>query len=174
MFDLNDFDLDEEIQAWCEAVHPRDRERQARIDELADHLHCEVERLMGEGLSKADAFMAATNQVGDSDELSQEHSKNRGRWGRWSYVLGCLCRLNSKALGSELSEKERASLIIVVSLFFAGAMVTTSFFLRDSEHSQTATYMWIAIWWVPYSVLSSADSRECGKKGKGTRTGPAA
>ena len=65
------------IHEWCEAVLAQSGNSTASIDELADHLYCEIERLMAEGLSATDAFTVATEQMGDSNLLRTEFAKNR-------------------------------------------------------------------------------------------------
>ena len=63
------------------------------------------------------------------------------------------------ALKSRLTPAQASALLIGTSLFFAGAMIVTSWLLRGSEHAQTATYVLIAVWWIPFSLLTGAACR---------------
>jgi len=54
----------------------------AGMDELLDHIHCEVEEARRGGLDDAAAFAAATARLGDSAALAREYRKNYGRFAR--------------------------------------------------------------------------------------------
>lgn len=156
------FDLDAAIEAWCRQVHPDGPEAELRAAELADHLHCEVDRLREEGLDAEPAFLRATSALGDPDALRSE-ARRAGRTVR--SVAWALCTLNSRRLGVLLSAPERAALLLTLSLVFAGAMMATSALLGDADSSQTATHLWIAVWWIPFSVIAAAQSpAESGRK----------
>ena len=150
------FELEREVLAWCRSIHASGPDRQERTDELADHLFCEIDRLTAQGLSDEQAFQMATRRMGETDALIQEHSKNTGGASKVWSVFRALGTCNSGALGEMLSDKERSALLIAVSLVFAGAMLFASYLMRASEHSQTVTYALIAVWWIPFSVLSTA------------------
>ena len=158
------FNLNDEVLAYCQAVYPSGLDRQARIDELADHLYCEIDRWIGEGLSEQEAFLRATDRLGAADDLAQEHLRAQTGLQKHAGVLFALCTFNVKALRRSLTAAEASAWIIGVSLFFAGLMIATALFTTGSESSQIGTYLWIAIWWVPYSLLCSVS----GEKGKAT------
>ena len=49
-----------------------------------------------------------------------------------------------------MKPKTVAFLLIAVSLAFAGAIVLSSYLLKESayaHHADTITYLWIALWW---------------------------
>lgn len=73
-----------------------------------------------------------------------------------------------EAVTKALSPRRASVLLIAISLLFAAAMIAAAWFLRGSEHAQTVVFLLIAVWWVPFSVLSSASTatrrRRCGKK----------
>ena len=135
------FDLDREVHAWCRSIHTTWFNRDARVEELKDHLYCEIERLRAEGLSDEQAFLYATERLGSVDELLTEHAKNRHWLVGWR---------------DSMSLKKAASLIIAISLLFAAAIILSSYLLNDTQyeqHSQTVVYLLIALWWIPYSIL---------------------
>ncbi len=147
------FNLRDEIAAYCQSVYPAGVHRQARIDELADHLHCEVERWMGEGLSEQEAFHRAVDQLGSSEDLALESLRAQSAWQRNLDVLIALLTLNAKALNRLLTPAQTSVWIIGVSLFFAGMMTLTSWLKIGFEEPQHWTYLWLAVWWVPYTLL---------------------
>jgi hypothetical protein len=81
------FDLDKEIHAWCRSIHSNGWKRASSNAELMDHLYCEVERLSEEGLSEKQAFLAATERLGNVEDLRIEHSKNRNLLSTFSEFL---------------------------------------------------------------------------------------
>ena len=161
------FDLEAAIDAWCRQVHPAGRAAELRIAELADHLHCEVERRLEEGLDAEHAFHEATVALGDPAALRAEHARAQRTPGA---VAWALCTLNARRLGALLSPPERAALQIGLSLVVAAAMMVTSALLDDADRAQTATHLWIAAWWIPFTVIAAAQSpqdgssRRCGSR----------
>lgn len=45
--------------------------------------------------------------------------------------------------------------IILVSLIAAGAILAASVLLDGRETAQTITYIIIAIWWIPFTILAA-------------------
>ncbi|MFT5194759.1 MAG: hypothetical protein ACI9EW_002180 [Cellvibrionaceae bacterium] len=166
------FNLDKEINAWCRSVHPFGLRHKARISELKDHLYSAVEQHQKEGMSEKEAFFHAIGRMGEASDLAEEHSKNSSIFStiinrmiqfecrllnRWSAVLE-----NSKIpfVSNALSSKWKIGLLnIVVSLFFAGAILISSFFIKDPDMSSSIMYFWIAIWFIPYMFLSTVGMR---------------
>ncbi|MCH9651266.1 MAG: permease prefix domain 1-containing protein [Deltaproteobacteria bacterium] len=160
------FDLDHEIQSWCRSVSTSVWGRDARIEELKDHLYCEVEKLEKSGLSPEQAFRQATEGMGSVEELAAEYSKNRN-------AANLICdkiqetEEGLEQIGNAMSPKKAASLNILVSLLFAAAILLASFFLKDSQYAQHAdvvTFSLIAVWFIPFSILSSAGAKQCKNK----------
>lgn len=81
------FNLDREIDAWCRSIRLKGGKRASSTAELKDHLHCEVGRLSEEGLSEEQAFLAATERMGNVEELRLEYSKNRNLVSTLSHLL---------------------------------------------------------------------------------------
>ena len=159
------FNLPDEIQRYCQSVYPVGAQRDEAIAELSDHLHCEVERWMGEGLSEEAAFQRAIDQVGAAEELAVEGLRAQTGWQRFASVLFALSTLNAKSLTRLLTPTQASAWIIGVSLFFAGMMTLTSRLGLWFDDSQTWTYLWLAVWWVPYSLLcvvaANGPKKEC-------------
>ena len=66
-----------------------------------------------------------------------------------------------------MKPKTLAFLLIAVSLAFAGAIVLSSYLLKGSayaHHADTVTYLWIALWWIPFSYLTMKSSKAEGSK----------
>jgi len=155
------FNLDQAICNWCRSVYPNWWKRDARIAELTDHLYCEVERLCAEGLLEEEAFLVATKRMGNINTLIAEHAKNRS-------VLSMLYDTGMNHLEEwrrPMNPKKASFLIIVISLFFAAAIIVSSYLLGDTQYepySQTVMYLLIALWFIPYSALSMTATGERG------------
>jgi len=65
-----------------------------------------------------------------------------------------------------LSSKKASLYIILISLFFAAAILGASFLLKGSEDRDTVTYLLIAFWIIPSTYFSSKISTKenCRKK----------
>jgi hypothetical protein len=102
------FDLDKEIDAWCRSVRSNGWKRASRNAELKDHLYCEVERLLEEGLSEKQAFLAATERMGNVEDLRLEYSKNRNLVSTFSDFL--------QSRGAEMSKAKPLLPTITMSI----------------------------------------------------------
>lgn len=159
-------DLEHEITRWCRSIHTSWWKRNERVEELKDHLYCEIERLQEDGFSMEESFFMATERLGDADELMNEHSKNRN-------IMSLLfCQIENNMINNPyirsvfMNSKLSAVLIIVVSLIFAAAIVLSSYLLKGSDYaqySQTVTFLLIAVWFIPFSLLTAAGTKhkEC-------------
>ncbi|MEZ4863465.1 MAG: permease prefix domain 1-containing protein [Caldilineaceae bacterium] len=165
-FDM-DFDLDAAVQAWCRSVHTYGWNRQARREELADHLYCEVERLQSEGLTEQAAFRMATERLGDIGLLQAEHTKNATILSIFYTHVEQFAFATLKSGKNSMTPQRAATYNILVSLFFAAAILLASYLIADTQyerHAQTVTHLLIAIWFVPFLWLSAAGndkSRRC-------------
>ncbi len=154
-----DFDLDREVTAWCRAVHPYGWNRRARREELADHLYCEIERLQAAGLSQQAAFRAATTQLGEVAELQSEHTKNATLLSLFYTQVEQFAFATLKSGEQPMTPQRAATYNIVISLFFAAAILLASYLMVNTqyeEYAQTVTYLLIALWFVPFTWLSAA------------------
>ncbi len=69
------FQLDAEIDKWCDALGLQGGDREATINELKDHLHREVKKQQVLGLDAEAAFKVATEKLGDPALLKTEFQK---------------------------------------------------------------------------------------------------
>ena len=58
------------------------------------------------------------------------------------------------------SPKRSATLAILVSLLFAAGMLITSYVMADSPNRETAVFLLIGLWWIPFSYFL-AGNRSC-------------
>ena len=145
------FDLEKAVDEWCRSVHPISFKRKALIRELKDHLYCEIERLQAHGATDKQAFVLATQKMGKLSDLAEEYAKNRNLISRvFSDLFDSV--LNNEEL---MTPKRAATLNILVSIVFALAMLASSYFLRDTTLSETVLFILIALWWIPFSMLTA-------------------
>lgn len=53
-----------------------------------------------------------------------------------------------------MSNKKINILQIGIALFFAAAIILSTYLMKGSEHSDTVMYLLIALWFVPFLYLS--------------------
>lgn len=58
-----------------------------------------------------------------------------------------------------MNTKKIILLQIGIALLFAGAILISSYFMNNSEHSQTITFLLIALWFIPFSYLLKIRSK---------------
>ena len=153
------FDLNKEIRAWCRSALP-DGCGDDQLAELEDHLHCEIERLQGEGLDETTAFDRATKRLGEARILMNEYSKNQ------SFVAR-LCALDRRLSGAEnirnpAVKKLAGRLVVGQSILWAAAMLATALLTRGSENAgYLVTVVFVPLWFASYllinTTLKSAD-----------------
>lgn len=74
------FDLKREVDAWSEKAYAGPcRGKAATLDELKDHLHCEIERLEAAGKTREEAFRIATEKLGESTRVASGSRNGRSR-----------------------------------------------------------------------------------------------
>ncbi len=81
--DRDPFDLDLEIEQWVRQVISARCASAEALDELTDHLQCEIAFLVDQGVTVELAFAQATAKLGGASELRAEYQKQR-RDNRWS------------------------------------------------------------------------------------------
>ncbi len=62
-----------------------------------------------------------------------------------------------------MSLKKATFLNIGISIIFAVVMIFTTSFLDGSEYEQIVTFLWIALWFIPFSLLSRVSVKELKK-----------
>ncbi len=94
------FDVDKAVDEWSRSFAGTWCGRNDRIEELKDHLFCEIEQNVREGLSEESAFLAATRRFGISEEIKSEFRKGRK-------IASILCESDSE-FGFDMSTKQLA------------------------------------------------------------------
>jgi hypothetical protein len=59
-----------------------------------------------------------------------------------------------------MTRKQSAVAIIAVSIFFAIAILISSYLLAETDHGDTAMFILIALWFIPFTYLSAKASKE--------------
>ncbi|MFK7958128.1 MAG: permease prefix domain 1-containing protein [Lysobacterales bacterium] len=74
------FNLDAEITRWCDrlAGASADQDGGPDAEEMSDHLHCQVDEMISQGLDPATAFVRAIESLGDPAVLHAEMEKASG------------------------------------------------------------------------------------------------
>ena len=54
-----------------------------------------------------------------------------------------------------MTNKKINFLQIGIALFFAAAIILSTYLMKGSEHSDTVMFILIALWFIPYLYLSS-------------------
>jgi hypothetical protein len=147
------FDLDKAIRQWCEIALSADSIHSRNIDELMDHLHCEVESIMETGkqssspISDKEAFAIAIKRVGESNVIADEYGKNRT-------LLQKLCALEYGRVGDQVSDqplnKQLSHMKISNAILWATALLASAIILKDSEE----LYKLMFIVLIPLSSMS--------------------
>jgi len=151
------FDVAQAVDRWCDSVYPHWWQRAAQIAELKDHLYCAIEQLQEEGWSAEQAFLQATEKMGTVDALAREYTKNRNFLRLWADYLQAQGRKNVENWSNAMDPRKKAFLLIGISLFFAVAIILSDLLVEQSlyaQYAQLVTYLWVAIWFVPFSILS--------------------
>jgi hypothetical protein len=131
------FELDREVTAWSEAVHADRCRGSASVDELRDHLYCEIDRARAEGLSDEQAFAAAVAKLGPATTLASEHAKNRS-------LLGTLCAAAARLERGESSAQAR-SLLMAHAIVWASVMIATALMMKKSAGVQATEWLILLI-----------------------------
>jgi len=128
------FDLNAAVQQWCELVLSSDSIKNTNIDELKDHLHCQIESFLEQGQNPQQAFKLAINKMGEIDMLADEYSKNRT-------FLNKLCAFEYGTVGNKANQPANVkSLIIQQSILWAAAMLATSLLIADKQQAMSVIF----------------------------------
>jgi hypothetical protein len=146
------FDLDREVRAWSAQVHAERCQRSMGVDELVDHLHCEIDRVRATGMSDEDAFRAAVMRLGSISDLSAEHAKNRS-------ALGTACEF-AQAIERTPAKAEHRWLLISNAILWAALMIAASMVLAKAASPEisgsTLALMMVPLWWASDQILRQA------------------
>jgi hypothetical protein len=141
--------LDEQIDAWRQGLLGRDVVASVELDELEDHLRQEMERLSKLGLSDHEAFLVATQRLGNTEALSTEYSKvsypelcvRRLQWMLVGYLSICMIGRFVDLLAGSVS-----SMVLKANLPLAWFV---------SAHAVTILLLTITVLWGAMAFLSA-------------------
>ena len=129
------FNLDNAVQQWCELVLSNDSIKSKNIDELRDHLYCEIESFLKGGLDEKSAFKSAIEKMGEVDMLSGEYEKNRT-------FLQKLCAFEYGTVGEHAGkQKTHSKMVLQQSILWAAAMIATALVVSDSKEAMTVVFI---------------------------------
>jgi hypothetical protein len=148
------FDLNKAIRQWCEIALSADSIKSRNIDELIDHLHCEVESIINESkgkgvdsMSEQEAFGLAIQKVGEANVIADEYGKNRT-------FLQKLCALEYGRIGDQPSDeslrKQLAQMKTSNAILWAAAILSSAIILKDSPQ----LYQMLFIVLLPLATMS--------------------
>jgi hypothetical protein len=69
------FDLEENVQSWCDYLRARGTLEETDVLELESHLRDQIDDLTGRGLSEEEAFLISVKRLGSVNLISEEYSK---------------------------------------------------------------------------------------------------
>ncbi len=69
------FDLELNINSWCDYLRSSGKLKEEDILELEDHLREEIEDLIDKGLSEEEAFLVSVKRLGKVNMISEEYAK---------------------------------------------------------------------------------------------------
>jgi hypothetical protein len=131
----NTFDLDKAVQQWCELVLSNDSIKSKNIDELKDHLYCQVEHFIKTGKDEKESFKLAIEKMGEVDMLSGEYEKNRT-------FLQKLCAFEYGTVADHAKETITIkSAIFQQSILWAAAIIGTSLIIEDKHQAMSVVFI---------------------------------
>ena len=131
------FDLNREVKSWAASVYAQRCEASASIDELSDHLYCEIERGRAEGLSDEAAFHAAVARLGSATALAAEDARNRS-------ALSTVCQVASKFERSTSMPQHRRALL-AHAVIWASLMLAASIVMKTGGVSRGPSLLLLSI-----------------------------
>lgn len=140
----SNFDLTKAVQQWCELVLSNDSIKSKNIDELKDHLYCQIEHFQQQGEDDKQAFQRAIEQMGEIDMLSDEYGKNRS-------FLQKLCAFEYGTVADHAKETMSIKLAIIQqSILWAAAIIGTSLMIEDKQQAMSLIFIVL----IPLSVAN--------------------
>ncbi|MEM7282067.1 MAG: hypothetical protein AAF438_10620 [Pseudomonadota bacterium] len=134
--------LTRKIEGWCDELRQQPGVSDDWVDEIKDHLYCDVLDQIEKGQDGEAAFVAATQRLGDQATLSQEFYKNRSILYRLVHKTQSL-----RAKGVNMTRKgKKGATIIAHALMFAAAMLVSAKLLQGTEHGDTILYVFLGLW----------------------------
>jgi len=137
------FNLETAVDEWCQGIGNPQGESAELKEELKDHLYCEIEALLEEGLSDQQAFSLATKKLGQPEALLDEYRKNRNIFSRMCNSTETNLSEYSQQRSHVMSYKQNTKRILAQSILWAAAMLSSALLLGESE--QWGFYMLLLI-----------------------------
>ena len=101
------FDLASAVHQWAAFVLSNDSIKNRNIDELKDHLYCEVEKYITEGMKPEEAFNKAISTIGERSILAIENQKNKNFIDKLcAFEYGTIGRSNKNKGDDMISRKQ--------------------------------------------------------------------
>ena len=144
--------LEKRVEEWCRQII---RFQHRNLEELKDHLLCQIEQLMKGGLDEEEAFAEATARMGDAEQIRLENAKN----------FGLRARLMDTAYAwrSELSDNQLKKYLLRIALGTAALMMLSSaaFLPFDAEPGMWTINIPLLLWMIPsYFLTEEVDRRK--------------
>ena len=150
------FDLNTAIDEWCRTVVARNPGAADSLDELKDHVYCIVECLQQRGMDSQSAFRQATLRLGDPQDLLHEYAKNNSWKTTLCQLLQRLEDIETTQLGKPPMKQQWKLAIIVNSIAWAAAMISTAIVLTGTEQAGRVLMLLIAAWFISFIGLQRA------------------
>ena len=151
------FDLEYEVDAWSKDFAGGACGRNDRVEELKDHLFCEIEENIKEGLGEESAFLAATRRFGISEDLKAAFRKGRG-------IKAILCEADKEFQFDHFSTKKLAILMAAFLVSFAVLTFGITYLIKTNESFSYLSSVLYVLMFVPilFSIGLQKQSRaEC-------------
>lgn len=153
------FDLEKEVQTWSEAVHAERCHPAGSVAELADHLHCEIDRLRatpsGNPLSDEQAFRAAVARLGATPALAAENAKNRSL-----LETGCAVARDERAPSVTGRAGTHRRLLLAHAVLWASLMIGASLLMSKTSMATAFSLLLILAlgpaWWASDRIVRRA------------------
>mgnify|MGYP000869452957 CR=1 FL=1 len=141
------FDLKAAVDTWSQTVRAGRCEGTESVDELTDHLYCEIDRARAEGLPDEQAFAAAVARMGAPKALVAEQAKNRT-------LRQTVCALETR--DANLPSAGR-SLLLAHAILWAAVILAASILLSKSSASTAFAFLLTGVlvpaWWASELLL---------------------
>lgn len=151
------FDLNNAVDEWSRSFAGTACGRTDRVEELKDHLFCEIEQNVREGLNEESAFLAATRRFGISEEIKSEFGKGKS-------IASILCEADAEFGRFNLSTKQMAVYTGIYLVLYAGLTFGLAALLRGTDTFVYFTPLLYVLMFVPIffsSALRKQGKAEC-------------
>ena len=152
-----DWSLEAALTQWRRAARGCGAIQRTHLEELEDHLRCEIDVLIGQGMGEEQAFAMASETMGDPRALAAEMEAIQPPVTRaMRTALRGIYRMEKNSMKAARS----STLMIGSSLVWAAMMIACSLVLRGSEHASDVHFTLLSGWFATFFLLqpSSAET----------------